>query len=634
MSIINGAGLNSFRSQFTHGTAYAIAEIIDNSIQWKRPDLDCDINIVLIERGKSGTWKLDEIIISDNGLGMTKNAIETCLNFGGGQNHGVAVNGRLGKFGLGLPYSSCSQCTNYHVFSWEKRDKIYTTFRDHSKYQSNDPVEPEPVETIKNLPAVFENTLIPELINYSSGTIVQWKDCDRLDVAQSKTLINHINLSLGRMYRHFIGKGVHIRFIVYRTSDNKKFERVTDLCNPLVIFDPMFLMHNTILPGIYGKEATNVIWGGDNGTGEHNFDFVEKKIGGEVTHNFKIRYSIAKQEIQDLGGGTELGKYYKKTQGISLVRANRELRQFHFEFPFPNGNADQVHRWWSIEFLFEPISDEILLVNANKTDAGNFRYLDSVDYLELEQNGMVAESIKLRHEISKKIDFAIKAMYKLLKDRQIGKRTKIICPSCKKKTFIDGKCENPECGFTDDKCPIHGTKLVNGKCITCAKTPDLPMCMIHKVPLVNDKCPICPDRLCELNPEEKAQLVKILKSDYPEIRDNNDAIERTINWFVQSNRKHFIIFTDLKSSSIFINPVNFQDKFVIIEVNIKHPFYDQFIREIIDNDQDDQLTPLLLFIASWVESELKDYSNADVLERFRSSFGNNLMDVIANWISE
>jgi hypothetical protein len=43
---------------------------------------------------------------------------------------------------------------------------------------------------------------------------------------------------------------------------------------------------------------------------------------------------------------------------------------------------------------------------------------------------------------------------------------------------------------------------------------------------------------------------------------------------------------------------------------------------------------LLLFIASWVESELKDYSNADVLERFRSSFGNNLMDVIANWISE
>ena len=48
-SIINGAGLNSLRSQFNAGTTYAIAEIIDNSIQWKRSDVDCDINIVLIE---------------------------------------------------------------------------------------------------------------------------------------------------------------------------------------------------------------------------------------------------------------------------------------------------------------------------------------------------------------------------------------------------------------------------------------------------------------------------------------------------------------------------------------------------------------------------------------------------------
>ena len=223
-------------------------------------------------------------------------------------------------------------------------------------------------------------------------------------------------------------------------------------------------------------------------------------------------------------------------------------------------------------------------------------------------------------------------MFKIITDRAIGKRgAKLTCPSCKKKTFSDGKCEDQICGFTDVKCPIHGTKLINGKCITCAKTPEIPMCIIHKVPLVEDTCPKCPKRTNALTKEEKAELVKILKSIYPEIKDDNDAIERTLEWFVQSNKKHFIVFTDLKSSSIFINPITFQDKFVIIEVNVKHPFYEHFMKEILENDEQDELVPLLLFIASWVESELKDYSNSEVLERFRGSFGNNLMDVIANW---
>jgi hypothetical protein len=633
-SIINGAGLNSFRSQFTAGTTYALAEIIDNSIQWTRSDVDSDINIILVEHRKNGSWRLDEIVITDNGVGMSEDTLSTCLNFGGGRNHGTQDDGKLGKFGLGLPYASCSQSPEYHVYTWEDQANFLTTFRDHTKYQPSDSVEPEPVFNIPDLPSFFYE-LLPELKLYKSGTIIRWANCDRLDVSQSKTLISHINLNLGRIYRHFIGKGVNISFLVYRAVDEGRFEKISELCKPIGIFDPIFLMPHSILPTPYNTEATNVIWGGDNGSGEKEITFEETIVGGHRSHRFKIHYSIAKPEIQGpdgkSGGNTELGtKFYKKATGISLVRASRELKLGSFGFPYPNGNGDQRHRWWSVEVQFEPISDELLGVNANKLDARNFRYLSSEDYQELESGGMVDESVKLRHVLSKEIDTSIKAMFKEVTSRGKGLRSKQKCPSCQETNFLDGKCE--DCGFVIDICPKHGLTLDNGNCALCTRTPDLPMCIIHKVPMELDKCPRCPEKLGELNKSEKEEMIRILKSDYPEIKDDPDAIERTLKWFVQSNRRHFIIFTDLRAPSVFLNHIAFQDKFVIIEVNTRHPFYEHFIQDVINNNDDNEnLTPLLLFIASWIESERKDYTNSEVLERFRSSFGSSLMEVIANW---
>ena len=46
---LTGAGLNSMRSIPTFGTIGAIAEIVDNSIQWKT-DKDVEINIIFIQK--------------------------------------------------------------------------------------------------------------------------------------------------------------------------------------------------------------------------------------------------------------------------------------------------------------------------------------------------------------------------------------------------------------------------------------------------------------------------------------------------------------------------------------------------------------------------------------------------------
>ena len=215
--LVTGAGLNSFRKVFSGGTIYALAEIIDNSIQWKRPDKGCDVKIILVEHKDSvrGSYRLSEVLIVDNGIGMSKEAISTCLIFGGGCNHETEDEGKLGKFGLGLPYSSCSIAPEYHVYSWQKGSPYRHTFRDHDKFKGNDPVYSESVDEHNSLPDDLLK-LYPGLKSQESGTIIQWLRCDNLKIAQAKTLIKHINNGLGRIYRHFIGKGVEIEFLVYR----------------------------------------------------------------------------------------------------------------------------------------------------------------------------------------------------------------------------------------------------------------------------------------------------------------------------------------------------------------------------------------------------------------------------------
>ena len=166
MSIINGAGLNSFRSQFTAGTTYALAEIIDNSIQWKQKGTVSEINIVLIESQPG--WHMRDVFIIDNGVGMDEETIQTCLDFGGGKNHGTTENGKLGKFGLGLPYSSCSQSPNYHVYSWQQKGEYLHNYRNHKDYGPGDPVESNEVTKSTSLPSkIIEafNDVVPTPVN-------------------------------------------------------------------------------------------------------------------------------------------------------------------------------------------------------------------------------------------------------------------------------------------------------------------------------------------------------------------------------------------------------------------------------------------------------------------------------------
>ena len=446
---LTGAGLNSMRSIPTFGTIGAIAEIVDNSIQWKT-DKDVKINIIFIQ--KQGV--LEDILITDNGKGMGldsagREIIDYCLLFGGGTNHG-ATSG-LGRYGIGLPFGCCSQSRQYDVYSWQEPNKIKHKSRNHDDFGSDDPVVDKPYEVLDKFPKYFNNYL-PDLSTYKSGTIIHLKNCDRLTYKKAVTLINHLEHKLGRIYRHFIGNGVSINFRAYNQPNGNTPTFIEELCKEIRKFDPLFLETGTIATPPHNLIPSSELFGGE--------EIIEFPDSTGIIHKIKIRASLAKKEIQlpgdKAGGNTPIGKQYAIVQGISLVRAKRELKISHFDFPFPNGISDPRHRWWKIEVQFEPISDLILDVNANKTDAQHFRFISDEN-----QQDQSIDYIKLRYILSAKINNLIKELWEeILLRVQENKEKKIIktqkCPYCNQSTLINGKCSNLDCNREVLTCQIAG----------------------------------------------------------------------------------------------------------------------------------------------------------------------------------
>lgn len=633
---LTGSGLNSMRSIPTFGTVGALSEIIDNSIQWRIKGKVANINVILIERGKTRTVK--DIIITDNGQGMG-DIIDTCLFFGGGTNHDAIAN--LGKFGIGLPYACCSQSTKYHVYSWQEKGKYKHVSRNHADFKPNEIVIDKKHNLLNSLPKLFIDTN-PDLLTQESGTIVYWEDCDRVEPKMSKTIIKHLDELLGRTYRNFIKKDdLNLNWKTYHIPTlNQTPTKVTQNCSSIKINDPLRL----IKTGTLLSNTPYNIPEGEHDIFEQIGDEIEVKslpdpnLNGHI-HKIKIKLSIAKKDIQRPGGldggATPIGYLCNRSYGISLVRAGREIKLGTFEYIMPN-SADARLRFMKIEASFEPISDNILNVNANKTDAINFRHMSSQQYEDhnIEGDGNVDFDIKFRYEIACVIQRLLNQSHNIIEERGKGSRkTKKTqkCPKCNKFTLNKGVCEN--CGIIK-LCPDHGIEFENGICPVCETIVTPNICIIHKTQLDKDgKCPKCKTPTAPLEEDEKKQLIRILK-EYDIFKQDPKAIQATIDWFVKSSKSHFLMFMpdDLNPNS-FLKYVSYLGKFELIFVNTLHPFYKTHIHEHYINGDED-LESLILFIISWVNAE--NHYNADptsksLIGQFRSHFGLKLAENLTQW---
>lgn len=350
--------IQTFRDSGYKNTASAISEIIDNSIEAEANN----ITILVVEEDYKLNGKLQKkiskIAIVDDGIGMNEEVISTSLQFGNGTKQKSREG--IGRFGIGLPNASVSQCKKVDVYSWQKSKCLHTYLDcDESSRTGN-----------QNINSIIEDK-IPDFITNEikvgkNGTAIIWSKCDRLNLVKAETLYNQMSRDLCRVFRHFLdndgsyGKKVNIKYKIVGTNFEKS----------LKANDPIYLITPNNTPG-YEDEAimelkTDI---NDPKTGKIEVAFIHPITGKPATSNVLFKFTFIKQEIRDLEHGDSKTKtkafldHLRRNIGISFVRAGREVDFGNFGYFTP---YDTTERWWGCEIQFEPELDEFFGVTINK----------------------------------------------------------------------------------------------------------------------------------------------------------------------------------------------------------------------------------------------------------------------------
>lgn len=371
--------VKAMRDNGYKNAAYALAELMDNSIQAGATSVEllcAELTDIVTQRKRT---RVHQIGVLDNGSGMDATTLRTALQFGNGMHLDEATQKGIGKFGMGLPASSISQCRKVQVWSWQNgHEKALYSYLDLDlicQQQMNEVPEPAP----KKVPEIWLNVAASL---GKSGTLVVWSTLDRLQWKTANTIIENSEFVVGRMYRRFINADkVKIRMAGF------DFENPADLREQYALpNDPLYLMSNTSTPSPYDKKPMFERFGGDDFETVHDI-----KYNGNV-HQVKIKYSYASEESRQGSspGQRPYGKHAAKNLGVSIVRADREL-ELDTSWTDPSNPRD---RWWGVEIEFPPALDEIFGVTNNKQHAHYFTELSNFDIEELLKGGHTICEVK------------------------------------------------------------------------------------------------------------------------------------------------------------------------------------------------------------------------------------------------
>ena len=357
--------IRALRDSRYHNTAYAVAELIDNSIEAyaERIDLLCLENHVEV---KSQTRsRLVELAVLDNGEGMTPRILLDALKFGGGTRHDSTQG--IGKYGMGLPTSSMSQCTRVDVWTWQAgTHSVWHCGIDADEIEAGDHLVPFPDQKTP-IPDVWTRAGNAEIFSGKTGTLVVWSKLDKIQWKTARALIDNTATEVGRIHRHYLAHDmVRIRaasFLQRRPSESvieKSFEPN----------DPLYLIAPSATPEQpWNSKPMFQPWGD-----VRRYTVVQD--GREAT--IEVRYSIVRPEaletanVGQLPGNTLRGRHARHNIGVSVVREDREI-VLEDAFIREGGSADNPqNRWWGCEIQFFRACDDLFGLDHNKQMVTNF----------------------------------------------------------------------------------------------------------------------------------------------------------------------------------------------------------------------------------------------------------------------
>lgn len=320
-------------------TASALAELVDNAIEAHATKIE--IHIDKLENAEEQY----EVYVVDNGNGMNENELNLALQFGGSSRFNSR--NQLGRYGMGLPNSSLSQCRRVEVSTWKSKDFILFNYLD------VDEVIDKKLTRLQ-LPKKQKQTFIP--VQSKSGTIVRWKKCDRLSFKYLKNLVKHIQFELGRIFRYAIWRGVKIY-----------------VCGDLVIsFDPLFLNDkgsNLVGGETFGKEMTYPV-----------------KVPGNEKKTSEIRVKFVELPVQiwaKLPNEEKRKNQITKCAGVTVLRAEREID--YGWFFMGEKRKENYDDWWRCEISFHPDLDEVFGVTHTKQEIKQTEFLNGILIPDMEQ---------------------------------------------------------------------------------------------------------------------------------------------------------------------------------------------------------------------------------------------------------
>lgn len=403
--------VTSMRNTGYKGTDYALAELIDNSFQWGDADT---VLLVIVQRRvqvkQRLTKRIDEIWVIDDGKGMTDEAANLALSFGGSGKYDDRSG--LGRFGVGLPQASVSQCKRTDLWTWQtsQPENASHTYLDLQKIENSpekvtltvpwptSPSSPEYEPMPEWVLDLYKSQAAPDMSTGQptySGTAIRWTVLDKLRWVRADVMFKHTEYLLGRVYRKFLTSDTRRRNIkVVVTEGESLFD--ADGFQDVRPNDPLYL-HPV-------AETTLEYWEAASENGEAQFtritdeapfkehyssrDFEIGRPDGPGSSTVRVRLSLAKAQARpgmNPGKSTHQGRHARDNSGISVMRADRELV---LEKTLAQEATD---RWWGVEISFDPCLDDIFGVTNNKQDAP---YLTQALSLAREHNLTKDEAIE------------------------------------------------------------------------------------------------------------------------------------------------------------------------------------------------------------------------------------------------
>ena len=335
-----------------NSTAHALAELVDNSIDARAQDVDV---LIMNHRESAPSGQSIRVVrglaVVDNGHGMSPEVLAQALVVGGRPAEGNGIRRRIGKYGVGLPTSSLSQCQRVDVWSWQ--NGVASSWRCHldvGEVRAGNVRVPIPVQEAP--PDSWITQSRPVISDSPSGTLVMWSNLDRVDWRTSRTTMERVEEEVGRIYRDFICRRDVTIAMQSFDSDGPRDPRQTIRPN-----DPLYLMTGTVHPHRVPDEPMFYKW--DDQRFPVSVNGVEYTV--EVIYS-RVKGEILLEQGSRAAGATQYGQRAARNVGISVVREGREL----MTLPPLNNLGDPRHRWWGCELRFNRGCDDLFGVDHSK----------------------------------------------------------------------------------------------------------------------------------------------------------------------------------------------------------------------------------------------------------------------------